>query len=1180
MTELLKQKEKFPKSFFDTEWLQRHNKKFLIFKQKGLIEYVSTYFREAKLCVYYNSPKGCTNKECEYFHVCSGFVTESCKPHLQKCPRTHNFFEKENGVLVEKLGLKDFKNKEIAKVVRCTVPEVCKEYNQSNCQESCCPFLHICDQYPCKRKSCQLEHTCISSDHNKWVLSCFHIVHFKEFILIRMVLGKNKPVEAASATTEPSQRTSEANRESQYAPEPKVQHETATRAQYEHETTAPNQSTEKVPQPVPRTRPEPAPRTRPEPAPRTYPQPSSRAMFEDPGVHPEQAARAIPEQANRYQPEPVLNAYSELAPRAYPEHSPRAYPEPASRASPEPANMSQVETHRRAYPEHAPSAFPEHIPRAYPEQVPRAYPDPANRAQFEPDPRAFPEPATRTYPEQSPRAYSEQVPRAYPDPANRAQFEPDPRAFPEPATRTYPEQAPRVYSEQAPRAYPDPANRAQFEPDPRAFPEPATRTYPEQSPRAYSEQVPRAYPDPANRAQFEPDPRAFPEPATRTYPEQAPRVYSEQAPRAYPDPVNRAQFEADPRAHPEPAPRAYPDPVNRAQFEPNPRTYPEPATRAYPEPIPRVQPLHVAHYDRAPEVHREPVPRSEYEPVPREHRQPAANTHLEARPETHMEPTQRVPEAASRYQQQPSPYVEAGPVGSVVDIAEGQYLCEQHIWDTCKKGHACPYYHASRRIPYQWQVELKDSWTNFPEMANEKCEKAFCDLESSVNRIILSSQSLDINLDKMMARRSLTDPTSNVVTDNVKVRRLSTRSYCEGEGMLSHFTFWGWYWLDNRHKWSLYEQDKKQYTLEKKLLYGQSEYLFENVLENNIFHYRLTFSITGMMQKNLETGTVRPVIRRPLFVAQKDVDDKIVLGASTHSSCNKPPQVPRNVPTHWAPLDLVQSFELVSLDVEANMYLQVKRRFYASVPQSQYHITAIYQVQNPTMWDKHLSHKRSMEHTAQREGLTQPINEQQLFHGTDSEEVVRGICVNGFDFRVSGKNGTVYGKGAYFARDASYSNNYTNIRGKKYMFQAKVLVGRYTKGTADMTRPPPRAGHELYDSCVNDINQPTIFVTFDQNQSYPEFLIEYEDKASLPPSQSNQPPTMAQVQPVPAQASPTAGVPLSYPTSYGMPAYPHHTYTSSPTSPGNLTPQQMSYNYSPGSVKPPVKKSPDSCVVM
>ena len=61
--------------------------------------------------------------------------------------------------------------------------------------------------------------------------------------------------------------------------------------------------------------------------------------------------------------------------------------------------------------------------------------------------------------------------------------------------------------------------------------------------------------------------------------------------------------------------------------------------------------------------------------------------------------------------------------------------------------------------------------------------------------------------------------------------------------------------------------------------------------------------------------------------------------------------------------------------------------------------------------------------------------------------MVAGICVQNFDWRLYGKNATKFGKGSYFATDASYSLKYTkpdsdNIR---YMFVAKVLAGRYTK---------------------------------------------------------------------------------------------------------------------------------------
>ena len=59
----------------------------------------------------------------------------------------------------------------------------------------------------------------------------------------------------------------------------------------------------------------------------------------------------------------------------------------------------------------------------------------------------------------------------------------------------------------------------------------------------------------------------------------------------------------------------------------------------------------------------------------------------------------------------------------------------------------------------------------------------------------------------------------------------------------------------------------------------------------------------------------------------------------------------------------------------------------------------------------------------------------------------------------------------------------------------QVIVGDYTLGTADTLRPPPKDPHNLlgdmYDSCVDDIDDPEIFVIFERWQAYPEYLIEY-----------------------------------------------------------------------------------------
>ena len=86
----------------------------------------------------------------------------------------------------------------------------------------------------------------------------------------------------------------------------------------------------------------------------------------------------------------------------------------------------------------------------------------------------------------------------------------------------------------------------------------------------------------------------------------------------------------------------------------------------------------------------------------------------------------------------------------------------------------------------------------------------------------------------------------------------------------------------------------------------------------------------------------------------------------------------------------------------------------------------------------------------------------------------------------------------YFARDASYSDSdryaSPDANGFKYMFHAQVLVGRYAKSQEDMKSPPKLENGEdgLYNSVVDSVNNPSIFVIFYDDQVYPGHLITYK----------------------------------------------------------------------------------------
>ena len=93
--------------------------------------------------------------------------------------------------------------------------------------------------------------------------------------------------------------------------------------------------------------------------------------------------------------------------------------------------------------------------------------------------------------------------------------------------------------------------------------------------------------------------------------------------------------------------------------------------------------------------------------------------------------------------------------------------------------------------------------------------------------------------------------------------------------------------------------------------------------------------------------------------------------------------------------------------------------------------------------------------------------------------------------------GTVYGQGCYFARDASYSNNYAaqDSQGMKSMYLVRVLTGEFTLGKGSMIVAPPKDPSDpsvLFDSVVDNTPNPSIYVVFYDADTYPEYLITYK----------------------------------------------------------------------------------------
>lgn len=116
-------------------------------------------------------------------------------------------------------------------------------------------------------------------------------------------------------------------------------------------------------------------------------------------------------------------------------------------------------------------------------------------------------------------------------------------------------------------------------------------------------------------------------------------------------------------------------------------------------------------------------------------------------------------------------------------------------------------------------------------------------------------------------------------------------------------------------------------------------------------------------------------------------------------------------------------------------------------------------------------------------------SEQLLFHGT-SEEAVNNIAAGGFDPAYN--KASAYGKGTYFAKNASYSFNYmkSEKNGISFMFLCEVLVGKSCLGSSNIP-----INTSLYDSSVDNLANPTIFVTPYADGAYPKYIIAFHKNA-------------------------------------------------------------------------------------
>ncbi|CAK6978811.1 protein mono-ADP-ribosyltransferase PARP14-like [Scomber scombrus] len=195
-------------------------------------------------------------------------------------------------------------------------------------------------------------------------------------------------------------------------------------------------------------------------------------------------------------------------------------------------------------------------------------------------------------------------------------------------------------------------------------------------------------------------------------------------------------------------------------------------------------------------------------------------------------------------------------------------------------------------------------------------------------------------------------------------------------------------------------------------------------------------------------------------------------------------------PLYWDNMANDENLMVVALQPSSAEYQTVKEAFKRTVPKT---VMKIERLQNVHLRRAYEVQKK---HISDKNGQTHGAGEKLLYHGT-TQDNCDSIMKTGFNRSFA--NVTAYGLGTYFAVHASYSAHPTYSKpamdDTQLMFVARVLTGIYTQGRSDMKVPPPLSDqqpHERYDSVVDKMDNPNMYVVFHDHQAYPDYLITFK----------------------------------------------------------------------------------------
>lgn len=204
----------------------------------------------------------------------------------------------------------------------------------------------------------------------------------------------------------------------------------------------------------------------------------------------------------------------------------------------------------------------------------------------------------------------------------------------------------------------------------------------------------------------------------------------------------------------------------------------------------------------------------------------------------------------------------------------------------------------------------------------------------------------------------------------------------------------------------------------------------------------------------------------------------------------------QSLPRNWAKMNDDDNCVLVPLLPQDEEWGPIAKRFSLTMPANK--IKNIQRIQNAKFWRDYCSEKENLGKLHEKAGFGKDIKEEYLWHGTRGSHP--HIIYGGMDecFDMQHANEGMWGRGLYFAVNASYSHDYAHPSqsGTKLFMLCRVLIGDAIQlpSNSSIRKPPERTdGKEkiLYDSIKGYTGGSDVYILYRMRRAYPEYLIEY-----------------------------------------------------------------------------------------